>query len=348
MKILVTGGTGFVGTNLLSELVKEGHEVYCIDNFNQSEFNPEFHKDYKKIYCADIRNRDQMFKIFNEVKPDKVFHFGGLVSIYDCDREPHIAVQNNIEGSINVLGATLNSGCNRIIFSETSAVYENCELPKNGYVETQSDPTTIYAVTKASIALFAKSYERLRGLKYTALRYFNIAGPIQDYKRTVPPLFAGVALRLLGGNNPIIFGDGTRRRDFIHVDDINKFHLMCINPKFENKTIGETFNLGRGESHSLFEISEIVYTYLKEKNLLDKYFKSHKDLEFDMFPEINGEAHTIFANIDKAKSIGWEPEKTIQDQIKDTVDYLLTEIEKGNVDPDKFMTNLKVQDVKIG
>jgi len=342
MKILITGGTGFVGTNLLPELVKQGHEVYCIDNFNQSEFNYDFHKDYKKIYCADITNRKQMFKIFNEVKPDKVFHFAGLVSIYDCNREPDIAVKNNIEGSINVLDATLNSGCNRIIFSETSAVYENCPLPKNGYVEIQSDPTTVYAVTKASIALFAKSYQRIKGLKYTALRYFNIAGPIQDYRRTVPPLFAGIALRLLGGNNPIIFGDETRRRDFIHVDDINKFHLMCIDPKYEEKTINETFNLGTGKSYSLIEIAQIVFDYLKSKNLINM-----KELKIDKYPEINGEAHTIFANINKAKSIGWKPEKSIEDQIKDTVDYLLIEIEKGNINPKTFMTDLKVEDVKI-
>jgi len=342
MKILITGGTGFVGTNLLPELVKQGHEVYCIDNFNQSEFNYDFHKDYKKIYCADITNRKQMFKIFNEVKPDKVFHFAGLVSIYDCNREPDVAVKNNIEGSINVLDATLNSGCNRIIFSETSAVYENCPLPENGYVETQSDPTTVYAVTKASIALFAKSYQRIKGLKYTALRYFNIAGPIQDYRRTVPPLFAGIALRLLGGHNPIIFGDETRRRDFIHVDDINKFHLMCIDPKYEEKTINETFNLGTGKSYSLIEIAQIVFDYLKSKKLIDM-----KELKIDKYPEINGEAHTIFANIDKAKSIGWKPEKTIEDQIKDTVDYLLIEIEKGNINPKTFMTDLKVEDVKI-
>jgi len=346
LKILVTGATGFVGTNLLPELVKEGHEVYGIDNFNQSEYNYEFHKDYKKIYCADITDREKIFKIFNEVKPDKVFHFAGLVSIYDCNREPHIAVRNNIEGSINVIDASLNSGCNRVIFSETSAVYENCELPENGYIETQSDPTTIYAVTKASIALFAKSYARLKGLKYTALRYFNIAGPVQDYRRTVPPLFAGVALRLLGGNNPIIFGDGTRRRDFIHVDDINKFHLMCINPKYEEKTINETFNLGTGKSHSLFEIGEIVYNYLKSKNLLKGIYD--KKLEFDIYPEINGEAHTIFANIEKAKSICWKPEKTIEDQIKDTIDYLLTEIEEGNVNPKTFMTDLDPNEVKIG
>ena len=317
-KILITGGTGFVGTNLLPMLIENGHEVVLVDNLAQSVYVPEFHRA-ANFYLADIRDANMMNKIFEAEKPDMVFHFGGLVSIYDCHNDPVDAAENNIIGSINVFNAALNSGCDRVIFSETSAVYENVELPESGYQEGSSDPTTFYAASKASVALIADSYARTRGLKYTALRYFNIAGPIQDYKRTVPPLFAGVALRLLGGNNPIIFGDGTRRRDFIHVDDVNRFHLQCLT---DERTIGETFNLGMNQSHSLYEISEIIWDYLKDETSLS-------NLEYDQLPEINGEAHTIFANIDKANELGWVPEKTIQDAIYDTIDYLKNEITEG-------------------
>ena len=166
---------------------------------------------------------------------------------------------------------------------------------------------------------------------------FNIAGPIQDYKRTVPPLFAGVALRLLGGNNPIIFGDGTRRRDFIHVDDVNRFHLQCLT---DERTIGETFNLGMNQSHSLYEISRIIWDYLEDETSLTS-------LEYDQLPEINGEAHTIFANINKARELGWVPEKTIQDAIYDTIDYLKNEIDVGNVNPEGFMADIDTDSVKI-
>ena len=185
--------------------------------------------------------------------------------------------------------------------------------------------------------MIADSYARTRGLKYTALRYFNIAGPIQDYKRTVPPLFAGFALRLLGGNNPIVFGDGTRRRDFIHVDDVNKFHLQCLT---DDRTINETFNLGMASSHSLYEIGTIIFEYLRDEVTLDY-------LEYDKMDEINGEAHTIFANIDKAKGLGWVPEKTIQDAIFDTIDYLKNEIRLGNINPSDFMKDLDTSEVKI-
>lgn len=335
-KVLITGGTGFVGTNLLPLLNAEGHEVVLVDNLSQSVYVPEFH-DSAKFYLADITDSVLLDKIFATEKPDVVFHFGGLVSIYDCHNEPVHAAEQNIIGSINVFNASLNSGCDRVIFSETSAVYENVELPAAGYKEGSSDPTTFYAASKAAVALIADSYARTRGLKYTALRYFNIAGPIQDYKRTVPPLFAGVAIRLLGGNNPIIFGDGTRRRDFIHVDDVNKFHLQCLT---DERTIGETFNLGMNQSHSLYEISQIIWEYLKDEVPADY-------LEYDDRPEINGEAHTIFANIDKAAGLGWFPEKTIQDAIFDTIDYLKNEIKEGNVNPNDFMKDLDTSKVKI-
>lgn len=335
-KILITGGTGFVGTNLLPLLNAEGHEVVLVDNLSQSVYVPEFH-DSAKFYLADITDSNTLDKIFTTEKPDVVFHFGGLVSIYDCHNEPVHAAEQNIIGSINVFNSALNSGCDRVIFSETSAVYENVELPADGYKEGSSDPTTFYAASKAAVALIADSYARTRGLKYTALRYFNIAGPIQDYKRTVPPLFAGFALRLLGGNNPIVFGDGTRRRDFIHVDDVNKFHLQCLT---DDRTINETFNLGMASSHSLYEIGTIIFEYLRDEVTLDY-------LEYDKMDEINGEAHTIFANIDKAKGLGWVPEKTIQDAIFDTIDYLKNEIRLGNINPSDFMKDLDTSEVKI-
>ena len=335
-KILITGGTGFVSTNLLPLLLAEKHEVVLVDNLSQSVYVPEFHED-AKFYQADIRNVEHLESIFDLEQPDVVFHFGGLVSIYDCHNDPVSAATNNIVGSINVFNASLKVDCKRVIFSESSAVYENVELPEGGYVEGTSDPTTFYAASKAAVALIADSYARTRGLKYTALRYFNIAGPIQDYKRTVPPLFAGFALRLLGGNNPIVFGDGTRRRDFIHVDDVNRFHLQCLT---DDRTVNETFNLGMASSHSLYEIGTIIFEYLRDEVTLDY-------LEYDQMDEINGEAHTIFANIEKAKAIGWVPEKTIQDAIFDTIDYLKKEIESGNVNPSDFMKDLDTSKVKI-
>lgn len=330
-KILITGGAGFVGTNLIPSLIHDGHEVIVIDNLSHGVYT-EVH-DFCTKYIVDIRDYYGVEGIFNLHKPEYVFHFAGLVSIYDCNKEPIDAVSNNVIGSTVIFDACVRHGVKKCIFSETSAVYEGCLLPVNGFHERQSNPTTVYSTTKASVALLAESFSRTKNFKYTALRYFNIAGPKQDYSRTVPPLFAGVALRLLGGNNPIVFGDGNRARDFIHVDDINSFHMQCL---VDERTDNQTYNLGLGRSTSIYDIISMV-----AKDL------SLRVNGIDQFPEINGEALNIFACIDKARSIGWEPKKTVQDAIRDTNEFLLQEIAAGKINPSKYMTDLKVDEVKI-
>lgn len=334
MNILITGGLGFIGTNLIPKLLESGiTNISVLDNESHGVYLPAVH-NYVTFYRCDIRNRDEVFRIFKDEKPDIVFHFAGLVSIYDCHSNPPEAISNNIMGTINIFDACVRYGIKKCIFSESSAVYESCPLPRTGYEETQSDPVTLYAVTKASAALIAKSYSQTRNFKYTALRYFNVAGPLQDYKRTIPPLFAGVALRFMGNKNPIIFGDGHRRRDFIHVDDVNNFHMICL---YDNRTNNETYNVGLGKSTSLFEIIDIIRTYMGSNNT---------DIEYK--EEINGEAFEIFANIEKAKSLGWKPEKTINDAIVDTIEFLKNEEKTGSVKPDQFMDNLDLSTIKIG
>jgi len=335
MKILITGGCGFIGTNLLPLLKQTGHEVCIFDNLSASVYSEELHGIADYFIEGDIINVDELQIAFNSFKPDFVFHFAGLVSIYDCHKDPAKATLNNIYGTVNVLDAALSVNCDRVVFSESSAVYENCELHHKGFHETQSNPTTFYATTKASCALIADSYARTKGLKYTALRYFNVAGPIQDYKRTVPPLFAGFALRILGDNLPIIFGDGNRRRDFVHVDDVNEFHLQCLT---DERTINETFNLGTGVSTSLYEIGDIIFNHLNAPEHLRDY---------DVRAEINGEAFNIYANTTKAFKLGWVAKKDIKTQIFDTITYLKSEINKGNIDPKMFMKNLNTNSVKI-
>lgn len=340
MKVLITGGAGFIGTNLIPKLLKEGHEVTVIDNMSHGTYVDEIH-DKVVFHNYDCCNSFAVDNIVEEVKPDVTFMFHGLVSIYDCHNNPQEAITNNLIGSANVFDALIKHECPRVIFAETSAVYENIPLPDDGYTENLSDPTTMYAVTKAALVLMAQSYARTRGLKFTALRYFNVAGAMQDYRRTIPPLFAGVALRIMGGNNPIIFGDGERRRDFIHVDDINDFHLQCM---VDERTINQTFNLGLSESYSLFEICNCVGEALHAKGVC----LVPEKIEYDMFPEINGEAFEIRSNTSKARSLGWAPKKSIHEAIRDTIDYLVDQVEAGLIDPKTFMTNLNTDAVKIG
>jgi len=345
MKILITGGAGFIGTNLINKLRNTEHKIAVIDNLSHGTMVDDIHKN-TEFYKEDCCDREMVDKIVERFKPDVTFMFHGLVSIYDCHNNPQSAITNNLIGSANVFDALIKHNCPRVIFAETSAVYENNPLPEKGYNEDLSDPTTMYAVTKAALVLMARSYARTRGLKFTALRYFNVAGAMQDFRRTVPPLFAGFALRMLGGNKPIIFGNGHRRRDFIHVDDINDFHVMCMT---DDRTIGETYNLGRGESYSLYEIGYMVADLLS-----GPFAATHEcnidpeKLEYQQMPEINGEAFEIKADIRKALSLGWYPKRSISNALYDTINFLLTEIAKGNIDPKTFMKDVNIESVKIG
>jgi len=334
-KILVTGGAGFVGTNFINDLLNRGHNPNCIaviDNLSHGTYIPKVHDQIEHFYKEDIRNQ-YVENIIQEFKPEYVYHFAGLVSIYDCNEDPYETVDNNILGSINIMNGCVKAGVKRIIFSETSAVYENCEMPDAGFNETQSDPTTIYSTSKACLALLAESYQRTKGLNYTALRYFNVAGPLQDYNRTIPPVFAGFILRIKGGHNPIVFGDYMKARDYIDVSDVNAFHILCM----ENEnTANQTFNLGTGKMTNLMELKNMIGDIM-----------GVGEVPFDHYDPIAGEALNIRGDISKAKSMGWEPKKDIRDTIKETIVYLENEIAEGTIDPLTFMEDLEIEKVKI-
>ena len=333
-KILVTGGAGFVGTNFINDLLNRGHDPACIaiiDNMEHGTYIPKVHDQIENFHRVDIRNQ-YVETIIEKFAPDYVYHFAGLVSIYDCHENVYEAVDNNILGSINIMNGCLKANVKRIIFSETSAVYENCEMPTAGFNETQSDPTTIYSTTKACLALLAESYSRTKGLTYTALRYFNVAGPLQDYERTIPPVFAGFILRIMGERNPIVFGDYMKARDYIDVSDVNAFHILCM----ENEdTANQTFNLGTGKMTNLMDLKDMIADIMGVKT------------EFDHYDAIAGEALNSYGDISKAKSMGWEPKKDIIDTIKETIVYLEEEIIQGTIDPLTFMEDLEIEKVKI-
>jgi UDP-glucose 4-epimerase len=331
-KILVTGGAGFVGTNFINDLLNRGHDPGCIaiiDNMEHGTYIPKVHDQIENFHRVDIRNQ-YVETIIEKFAPDYVYHFAGLVSIYDCHENVYEAVDNNILGSINVMNGCLKANVKRIIFSETSAVYENCKMPKAGFNETQSDPTTIYSTTKACLALLAESYSRTKGLNYTALRYFNVAGPLQDYERTIPPVFAGFILRIMGERNPIVFGDYMKARDYIDVSDVNAFHILCM----ENEdTANQTFNLGTGKMTNLMDLKDMIADIMGVKT------------EFDHYDAIAGEALNSYGDISKAKSMGWEPKKDITDTIKETIVYLENEVSEGNINPFTFMEDLEIEKI---
>ena len=300
MKILITGVAGFIGSNLADLLIKNNFDVIGIDNLSYGVFEQipkgvDFHEE-------DIRDK-KIHNLFSGV--EYVFHLAAKNSIIDCENNPNETSDININGTINVFNAALKNNVKKVIYAESSAVYEGSKnLPSK---ESDASPNSVYAESKMATNRIANEYYESNGLVTTGLRYFNVYGPKQDYRRTIPPVFSAFIISLLKGKQPTIFGDGSKKRDFIYVDDVNDFHLMCIK---NNNTNNKVFNVGSGKNYS------IKYIYEQIKNILEL------DIDPIFGDNLDFEAQENLANIDKANKIGWTPKIDLNAGLKKSIDYI--------------------------
>jgi len=305
MKVLITGVAGFIGSNLADYLLKKGHEIIGIDNLSyglkeQVPLNVKFHE----IDILDERIND----LFSDV--DVVFHLAAKNCISDCQLDPLETAKINVLGTVNVFEASKKAKIKKIIYAESSAVYEGAtSFPS---LEKDEAPQSFYAISKMATKLFADTYSRFSKMHLIGLRYFNVYGPKQDYRRSIPPLMCAIIINLLKQTSPVIYGDGTKRRDFIYIDDINRFHDLLLNNKSVTR---DTFNLGFGQNYSVIEVYEIIRSLL-ESNIKPR-FK----------PDLPGEAFQNMADISKAKSLGWEPQINIKHGLKLSIDYIQNNIQ---------------------
>jgi nucleoside-diphosphate-sugar epimerase len=300
MKILITGVAGFIGSNLADHLLKKGHKIIGIDDLSyglleQVPSGVEFHK-------LSILN-NKIYPLFNNV--EVVFHLAAKNCIADCQLDPVETARINVCGTVNAFEAGKQAGVKKIIYAESSAVYEgSSSFPTP---EEDEKPESFYAVSKMAGKLFADAYHKFSNLNTIALRYFNVYGPKQDYRRAIPPLMCAIIINLLKGNRPIIYGDGKKRRDFIYIDDINRFHELLMT---ETSVNNGTFNLGFSQNYSVVEVYETISKLLKTK--ISPVFK----------PDLPGEAFQNLADISKAKSLGWKPQVNLEEGLKLTIDYI--------------------------
>ena len=309
-KILITGVAGFIGSNLADRLIKEGnYSIIGIDNLAYGVI--EQVPDEVEFYKLDIRE-NSIYPLFNNV--DFVFHFAAKNSIIDCQNDPVETADINVRGTVNVFEASRKANVKKVIYAESSAMYEGCEyLPSD---EEIIRPESFYAISKHATMFFSDAYKRYYDLKTTALRYFCVYGPRQDYRRTIPPVFSAFIIKLLKGETPVIYGNGHKRRDFIHVDDINDFHILCMK---DDRTTGNVYNLGSGINYSVQDIYKIISEKLDSQ--IVPFFK----------PDLPGEAFANLADISKAKELGWEPKIDLNDGLTSAIEYIRNEIAKGKV-----------------
>jgi UDP-glucose 4-epimerase len=310
INILITGVAGFIGSNLADALLKNNeYHVIGIDNLSygiKDQIPPGV-----EFYKLDIRDK-AIYPYFENV--DYVFHFAAKNSIIDCQNDPVDTADINVRGTVNVFEACKRAGVKKIIYAESSAIYEGSNLLPTP--ETELKPESFYAVSKISGMYFAEAFTRFYNLKTTALRYFCVYGPRQDYRRTIPPVFSSFIIKLLKGEQPTIFGTGEKRRDFIYVDDINDFHIQCIK---DERTTGKVFNLGSGVNYSINEVYSLISGILNKK--VDPIYLKDQP----------GEAIANLADINEAKKVGWYPKTDLRKGLENSIEFIKSEILKGSI-----------------
>jgi UDP-glucose 4-epimerase len=308
-KILISGVAGFIGSNLAGRLLSEDYRVIGIDNlaYGLRENVPEG----VEFFQYDIRRRE-IAPLFEGV--DTVFHLAAKNCIADCQADPVETAEINVSGTVNVFEASKRAGVRKIVYAESSAIYEGSSIYPTP--ESEIKPESFYAVSKLASMYFAEAYKRFYDSQFTALRYFCVYGPVQDYRRTIPPVMSAFIIKLLKGERPTIYGTGEKKRDFIYVDDVNDFHLICIRDK---RTDGRVLNIGSGINYSVQEILDMISKMLGVSP--DPIYKD----------DLPGEAQATLANIAQAKSLGWDPKTSLEVGLQNAIDYIRKEMAAGRI-----------------
>ena len=282
---LVTGAAGFIGSNLVDYLVQQGHSVVCVDN--ESANNDKFHWSDKTINVnCDITDYKSMKNLFTGV--DYVFHLAAESRLQPAIENPIQAIERNCVGTTVALQCAREHGVKRFVYSSTSSGYGNNPYPN---VETQPDDSlNPYSASKVAAEKFCKMYTSLYGLETVVLRYFNVFGQRSPRKGQYAPVI-GIFQRQNEEGSPLtIVGDGSQRRDFVHVEDVARANYLASIMPLKGHA-GEVFNVGSGSAYSVKQIADAISD---DQVYIDKR---------------TGEMDTTFADISKiGEVIGWKPE----------------------------------------
>lgn len=335
MSILITGGTGYIGSHTAVELLNNNEEIIVLDNFCNS--SPEVVDKIKsitkrdfKFYEADILDEEKLEEIFKNNKIESVIHFAGLKAVGESVQKPLEYYYNNISGTLNLLKVMRKYNCKNIVFSSSATVYGERETPR--YIEEmgRGKTTNPYGTTKAMIEKILEDvYVSDNEWKIYILRYFNPVGAheshlIGDNPNGIPnnlmPYIQKVAVGEL--KELSVFGDdyntpdGTGIRDYIHVVDLAKGHIKALEKLNKEKNGVYVYNLGSGIGHSVLEM---VKTFEKVNNV---------KVPYKIAPRRAGDLAEIYADPTKAeKELNWKTEKTLEDMCKDSWNYIKNNIQ---------------------
>ena len=298
MRILVTGGAGYIGGTCARRLMKDGHTVWVFDLLRTDGSDSRL---YRSCFDDDLRNYDVILQTLRAFQPDAVLHLAALISVPESLMNPEDYWHTNLIGTFNLLRAMRCCSVKRIIFSSTAAVYASSD--KAVTEESPVAPATPYGKSKLAAELLIQDFSKAYGIDYTIFRYFNVGGADENYRITpnhetqIIPLLIKTALgkhktfTLFG--NDYATPDGTCLRDYIHVNDIVEAHLKALaSPKAKN----QIFNLGSEWPYSVMEILKIC-----EK-------VTGKKIPFVVKERRKGDAPSVYASAARARIFDWEPQ----------------------------------------
>src|SRR3989344_2216282 len=305
MKVLVTGGAGYIGSGAVKTLLENGHQVSVVDNLSRGrrELIPEQVRFFKNDLTQDLTG------VFKDSKYDAVIHFAAYKAVEESMTDA-VKYSDNITGTINLLNYMVKYNVPKIIFSSTAAVYgeSNEVLTEN----SKTDPANFYGFSKLECERIIEWYNKIHGINFTNLRYFNVAGDVLGYVDPNAKNVFPIIIETINGkrNKFTIFGndydtkDGTCIRDYIHVQDLVDAHILCLDSNYNG-----VINIGSGNGFS-------------ENELIESFKRiSKKDFPVAYLDRRPGDAICVIASNQKAKSIlSWTPKKSLNDMITSSLE----------------------------
>lgn len=321
MKVLITGGAGFIGSATAKVLMDRGDTPILIDNFNDY-YDPKlkedrikkFLKDYKgqfKLWRGDIRDRVFLEKVFKKEKPDKVIHLAAMAGVRSSLRDPALYADVNVMGTTYLLDLSVKYGVKNFLYASSSSVYGNNKKLPFSESDPVDTPISPYAATKKATELMAHVYSHIHGLPTTGLRFFTVYGPwgrpdmaLFDFTRAI---FADETIK--------VYNHGNMTRNFTYIDDIVSGILTCLDVYLDaqggrvSESIARVMNIGGDREEKLTRFIEVI-----EKNV-------GKTAKKEMYPMQPGDVPSTVADIKKLRKLGWKPTTRIDAGIKNFVEW---------------------------
>lgn len=294
MKLLITGGNGFIGHTLVKHLLNEGNEVIVVDTktINYKHENLSF---IKKSVEDDLR--------FHMKGCDVVYHFAALLGVVNSDKSPLKTLRVNIDGTVNVFKNALDAGVKKVVYSSSSEVYgEAQEIPLKE--DSPKAPVSVYGVSKLTAEMYAQGFIKEHGLNINPVRFFNVYGPGQGFEWVIPIFIK----KVLNNESPVVFGDGSQVRCFTYITDVVK-GMEFVRKKGKP---GEAYNIANDKPLSMKDLAELIIK-ISGKNLKPKivgFGAETRSKEREIMKRI--------PSIEKLKTLGWKPEVEPEEGLKKT------------------------------